>query len=217
LFVPFSSPQVRALAWPYTHVLALALLVAACAPAKHESKNAAAPQRSAPARRVDTPAGVNLGAARELDQQGARAFADGRYREASRYFEEALKHGGPPAEIWNIARCEQKLDDLEAAARRIETYLEHRELSSFDREEARRELAEILRKPSRVTVMSSPSGAAVFVDDRRGGAQGRTPVTLELSPGDHVLTLELAGHDRETEQVTARYGRAIFVDATFSR
>ncbi len=45
-----------------------------------------------------------------------------------------------------------------------------------------------------VQIESQPSGATVYVDGRLGGSRGRTPVTLKLSKGTHVLTLELAGH-----------------------
>ncbi|MGO8991944.1 MAG: hypothetical protein ACLQVI_01350, partial [Polyangiaceae bacterium] len=37
--------------------------------------------------------------ARVLDQQGVRAYREERYNDAIRYFEEALKLGGPPSEI----------------------------------------------------------------------------------------------------------------------
>ncbi len=196
--------------------VAIALSLAGCAPMKPEPK-APTPPRNAPAKRPEPAAVANLAAARELDQQGARAFSEGRYREALRYFEEAQKRGGPPAEFWNMARCQQKLDDLEAAARQIEKYLEQKDLSPGDREDARRELADLLRKPSRVTVVSTPSGAMVFLGDRRGAMQGRTPLTFEVPPGDHVLTLELFGHDTETERVSAKYGRAVVVETSLSR
>src|SRR5437763_266058 len=49
--------------------------------------------------------------ARALDQQGVRAYREERYKDAIRYFEEALRLGGPPSERWNIAKCHVRLDE----------------------------------------------------------------------------------------------------------
>src|ERR1700736_4580579 len=65
--------------------------------------------------------GSDLDAARELDQQGVRAFAAGRYREAIHFFYEARRLGGPPTELWNIARCHERLDEGEESAKAIES------------------------------------------------------------------------------------------------
>src|SRR5258706_16315894 len=61
--------------------------------------------------------GSDLDAARELDQQGVRAFAAGRFREAIHFFEEARRLGGPASELWNIARCHERLDEPEESAK----------------------------------------------------------------------------------------------------
>jgi tetratricopeptide (TPR) repeat protein len=65
---------------------------------------------SAPARSAE-----DLARARVLDQQGTKAFVDGRYNDAIRYYEEAYRLGGPPFELWNIAKCYVRLDQPEQA------------------------------------------------------------------------------------------------------
>jgi len=195
--------------------LGSALPLAACgAPAERPAARAtpaAARLRTGPSQGT-----ADIAAARELDGQGARAFAEGRFKEAARYFEDAHRRGAPAHMLWNIARCQQKLDDLEAAARVLERYLELPGLTAGDRDEARRELAEIQRKPSRLTVLTTPQGAVVYLGERRI-PMGRTPITFEVTPGEHVVTMELAGHGAETEKLTARYGRAVVVETTLSR
>ena len=55
----------------------------------------------------------DLEAARELDQQGVRAFRDGRFSDAIRYFLSAYRLGAPSNELWNVARSRERMDDAE--------------------------------------------------------------------------------------------------------
>src|ERR1017187_9325393 len=105
------------------------------------------PQEAA-AQAVKAPASDDLDRARALDQQGVRAFREGRYNDAIRYFEEALKLGGPSSELWNIARCQVKLDDPETASSSLERYLARTDLSPDDRAGAKRELDELAHRRS---------------------------------------------------------------------
>jgi hypothetical protein len=148
--------------------------------------------------------------ARTLDQQGVRAFREGRYNDAIRYFAEAYKLGGPSSELWNIARCDAKLDDPEAASVMLERYLACSDLSADDRAGARRELDELHHRPSTVTVASSPEGAVVFVDGKR---IGKTPASTDVSVGEHVVVVQRDGYSPHVDRVVARFGRAIIVNA----
>src|SRR5439155_20056348 len=115
--------------------------------------------------------------ARVLDQQGVRAFQQGRYRDAIDYFEDALKLGGPSTELWNIAKCHQKLDEPELADEALERYLARGDLSATDRADAEKLRKEIRTRASSVTVTSSPTGAKVTID---GKPRGTTPMTVEV-------------------------------------
>jgi hypothetical protein len=162
------------------------------------------PPASAAAPRKPTPG--DLEAARELDQQGARLFVDGRYQDAMTYFRAAFERGAPPIELWNIAKCQQKLDDAEGAEGTLEQYIAREDVSAGDRAEARRELAELRARTSRLTVVSQPPRAIVYVNDKR---IGRAPVTLDLAPGDHAVRLEADGHRPVRHVVRARLGRSV--------
>jgi hypothetical protein len=157
----------------------------------------------------------DLARARVLDQQGVRAYREERYNDAIRFFEEALKVGGPPSEIWNIAKCHVRMDEPEEAAKYIEEYLDQKGLSAGDRAEAEQQLHEITRRHSTLTVASSPAGATVYLDGHRWA--GITPATIDIPPGDHKVTIELAGHDPLDRSVTAKFGRAVIVDARLSK
>ncbi len=171
---------------------------------------------------VTTPSGVradppkpsaspdDLARARALDQQGVRAFRDGQYNDAIRYFEEAYKLGGPSSELWNIARCDAKLDDPEAASVALDRYLSGSDLSAEDRAGAKRELEELRHRPSTVTIASSPAGALVFIDGKR---IGKTPASTEVAAGEHSLVIQREGYSPYVDRPVARFGRAIIVDA----
>jgi PEGA domain len=156
------------------------------------------------------PSADDVERARTLDQQGVRAFREGRYNDAIRYFAEAYKLGGPSSELWNIARCDVKLDDPEAASVMLERYLACSDLSADDRAGARRELDELHHRPSTVTIASSPEGAVVFVDGKR---IGKTPASTDVSAGEHVVVVQHDSYSPHVDRVVARFGRAIIVNA----
>ncbi len=57
--------------------------------------------------------------------------------------------------------------------------------------------------PARLNVVSSPEQARVFLDN---DYQGKTPVTMSATPGNHELRVELAGHAPVTRPVTLANG-----------
>lgn len=156
----------------------------------------------------------DLTRARALDQQGAKAYSEGRYNDAIRYFEEARKLGGPPFELWNIAKCYMRLDEPDKAAEMLTKYLETPNLAADDRREAAQQLSALERRPSTLTVASSPSGASVSVDGKT--IEGKTPLSVTVPPGAHTVVVTATDHPPVTKHVSARYGRAIILDASFT-
>jgi hypothetical protein len=154
----------------------------------------------------------DLSRARVLDGEGVKAFQEGRYNDAIRFFEEAHRLGGPPFELWNIAKCHLRLDQPEQAAEMLERYLSTKDLPPDDRKEASEQLDELRRRPSSLTVSSSPAGATVVVDGKTVDS-GKTPLSTSVPPGTHTIVVQLENHAPFTRQVEARYGRAVIVDA----
>jgi len=157
------------------------------------------------------PGGDDLARARVLDKEGVKAFGEGRYNDAIRYFDDAYRLGGPPFELWNIAKCHMKLDQPEQAAEMLEKYLATPNLPPDDRNEASEQLAELEKRPSTLTVSSAPSGAQVSVDGQPL-ATG-TPVSTTVPPGKHTVTITGENRASYTRSVEAKYGRAVIVDA----
>jgi hypothetical protein len=158
----------------------------------------------------------NIDAAREMDQEGVRAFQEGRYADSTRYFRAAYRLGAPPSELWNMARSLERLDDPAGAAGAIEAYLARRgQLSPQDRSDAERELQALRARPSPLTVTTVPAGAAVGLDAKR--ALGSTPLTIEIPPGPHTIVVRRDGYVAITRSLEARFGRAVIVSLDLER
>jgi hypothetical protein len=151
----------------------------------------------------------NVDAARELDQEGVRSFAETRYADALAYFRAARSLGGPASELWNIARCLEHVDDAEGAARTLDQYLAQRDLPAADRTEAEREGQTIRTRTSVLMVTTIPTGAMVTVDGQP--ALGPTPASTDIRPGSHTLVIRRPGYVARTLPVEARFGRAVIV------
>ena len=151
----------------------------------------------------------SLESARELDQEGVRAFKEGRYADAVRYFSVAYRMGGPPSELWNMARARERMDQPEEAARAIEEYLGQRDLSSSDRADGERELRALHTRPSMLTITTNPAGAVVTVDGKQ--TVGPTPVSVAVRAGPHTIAVHHEGYLTVTRPLEARFGRAVIV------
>lgn len=159
--------------------------------------------------------GSDLDAARELDQQGVRAFAGGRYREAIHFFTEARRLGGPPSELWNIARCHERLDEPEESAKAIEAYLASPAIAADERVDAQRELERLKTRPSTIVVVTSPPGATVTVDGQ--APLGATPLSVELAAGAHTIVLKRDGFKPHTARLDARFGRGLILEIELAK
>jgi hypothetical protein len=155
---------------------------------------------------------ANVARARALDRQGQRALKEGRYNDAIRLFRESLKQGGPPHELWNIAKCHLQLDQPEAAAEALERYLAAPRVRPQDRKRATAQLNELRSRRSQLAVASTPQGAAVYLDGNRTEPLGTTPFKSELAPGTHKLSIESTGYKPYVRDVVASYGREVNVE-----
>lgn len=150
--------------------------------------------------------------ARELDQQGSRAFRDGHFKDAIFFFTEAFESGAPPVELWNIAKCHMKLDEPEQAEDAFRKYLEQPDLTAGDRADATQELEELRGRPSTLAIDSEPSGATFTIDDSPN-ARGTTPGSIDIPPGHHHVHVEKDKVGAYDVEVDARLGRALILHA----
>ncbi|MCB9661711.1 MAG: PEGA domain-containing protein [Sandaracinaceae bacterium] len=74
-------------------------------------------------------------------------------------------------------------------------YLTQPGLTDDERAAGAAQRGTLLERLALVTVQSTPPGAEVRVDRPDLGAAGRTPLTLPLAPGEHVLLLRAEGYE----------------------
>jgi len=134
-------------------------------------------------------------AAKTKYQQGAEAYSAGRFKDAVDLFLAADQLAPSAPLSFNIARAYEKLSDDAGALRWYRDYL-RRNPDAANASNVRpliTTLAENLRKKGvqQVTVLSSPAGATVTVNDQPVGV---TPWTGELPPGELRLLLSLRGY-----------------------
>lgn len=160
---------------------------------------------AAPVSPGDTSATAESERAKRLYALGAEAFAAQRNADAIRYFRRAAELVPSPKLTYNIGLAYEEMGDAGRALSEYRAYLEQ----EGEREPTRREevLARIVQLERRLAdtgvqqlrVTSEPSGATLRV---AGRALGVTPWTGELTPGQHVVELELPGHAPRRTVVT---------------
>jgi hypothetical protein len=159
----------------------------------------------------------DLARARALDEQGVRAYKEGRYNDAILLFSEAHRLGGPPSELGNVAKCHLRLDQPEEANDVIEHYLTLSGLTDEDKKEAQTQLQELRARQSTLTITSNPPGASVLVDKRPTDGTSKTPISVRVPPGAHTVSLDLAGYAPFTKELETRFGKAAIVDVELTR
>jgi hypothetical protein len=68
-----------------------------------------------------------------------------------------------------------------------------------------------------VVIESEPSGAAIYLEDKKNGIFTRTPYTGTLSPGKHTVIVELKGYKTGRKNFTARPDRMAYLFFGLSR
>ncbi len=148
----------------------------------------------APRSAVGAPSARDEKAAKELFARGASEYKAFHYAEALALFRQSFARVRRPNVLFNIARCEEQLGELEQAYADYARFAEIAEADNPRLAEARGKLDELRVKiPVVVKVTSLPPGADISVD---GGSRilGRAPVLLRLPAGKHVLRFSLEHH-----------------------
>ena len=150
---------------------------------------------------VDARAAVSEDArkqAAEHYREGRRLFDQELYSAAIKSFEKAHALFPAPANLYNIAKCHERLGQSGQCVEVYEAYV-----SAYKKQkgEAPPDLSDIenaiakCRLGMRVvlTLNSNPPGASVALDSP-DKLVGQTPLEIPLEPGTHTLHLALEGH-----------------------
>ncbi len=128
-------------------------------------------------------------------EAGVAAFGEHRYADAVQAFLQADALAPSAALSFNIARAFEHLDNPAAALRWYRDYL-RRNPQATNLADVQARISEhagklAARGVQQLTVLSTPDGAALSVDNQ---AVGPTPITFELAPGPHRVSLHLDGY-----------------------
>jgi PEGA domain-containing protein len=155
---------------------------------------ATAPVVAQPAGDAQTPQDPAVAHARERFQEGVKAYEERRYRDAVDLLLEADRSMHSPAFAYNIGLAYEAMEDAASALRWFRSYL--REVpATEDRPAVEKRITALegelqKRGIQQATVLSTPTGATVVIDEKPLGV---TPWTGELLPGRHRLEVSLKG------------------------
>jgi hypothetical protein len=170
----------------------------------------------------------NVDKARRLFDAGKAAAAQSRWDVAIRYFAESYRYAGRSGALYALGRAHRALYfdsgrdpiQLRLALLRFRQFVE-RDPGSGNRTRAEEYIAEL--EPyatllegfsedlviTRLLVHSPTAGALVSVD---GGKATRTPITLDVEPGTHRVTVEAPGHHGNERSVDVPEGATVSVE-----
>ncbi len=152
----------------------------------------------------------------QLLSAGNAAFDRGDHEEACETYQEAADMAEFPEVYYRLATCRERLDELEEAIAAYETYLEMepdaRDRQRIEREMERLEQLVAARSRALLKITSEPVGSVVH--DADGQELGPTPLELELTPGEHLFTLEHEGYRPFPREIELEGGdsREIHID-----
>jgi tetratricopeptide (TPR) repeat protein len=136
-------------------------------------------------------------------KQGVDAYSNEHYADAVRLFLEADALSPSAALSYNIARAYEKLADDAQTLRWYRNYLRlsPSATNAADVQKYVAVLSDALAKKGiqQVTVLSAPVGATVSID---GTPLGVTPLTVELRPGEHALSLSARSYADASQRFT---------------
>lgn len=149
---------------------------------------------------------------------GRKLYAEGDFAGAVREFTSALDIFPTSAKLaFNLGRSCERLDDPECARRAYRRYQENAP-DAPDRAEMDRLIAGLERRLEEtlpiLAVTSTPSGATVQLDETPPNGT-RTPATLRLPPGPHLVRFTLAGYPEAVRSTNLTRGQTSTLDVVF--
>ena len=148
-------------------------------------------------------------------ERGVEAYSAGRFKDAIDLFLQADALAPSAALSFNIARAYEKIGDDAASLQWYRDFRRRSPEAKNGREVDKRirALEAMLAKKGvqQYSVLSSPLGATVIVDDQPVGV---TPFTGQVAPGKHKLVLSLRGYSDSEQRLELAADRAQDLNVT---
>ena len=146
---------------------------------------------------------------REHFRRAQAAYRTGHFKEALAEYEAALKAKHHPVIVFNIAQCHRQLRHYDKALFFYKLYLS--ELPRAKNRALVERLIEKMRKLARdfgrLSVVTTPPGASVFLDNPKGRPLGKSPLLAKVRGGWHVVYVTLPGYEQEQRVVSVSRGK----------
>jgi hypothetical protein len=185
----------------YVVLAAAAFAPSAYAQGKPAPKPGDKPAATAPAGdKKDDPKAKYAGAVKKFnDKDFAGALSD---------FQDLDALKSTPQSQNYIAQCLDKLGRYGEAAQWYDKLIANPGKMTKEAEDAKKRVEEIKKMPAKLHVETTPSGATIMVD---GKAAGSSPADVDLTPGKHLIHIEVAGYEPIDKDVDAAYGAKVDV------
>ncbi|MGK0360309.1 MAG: hypothetical protein ACI9U2_002622 [Bradymonadia bacterium] len=141
--------------------------------------------------------------------QGSKDFAEGRFARALDAFEQANAIKPHPIMLKNIAKTYEAMKDLTRAVGWYEKYLATGPSDSTGVTATIARLKTLIAKWSRLTLVTTPGGATIWVGSRENRPRGKTPDTLVIQPGQRTLVIALPGYEVVERTLTLAPAQAL--------
>ena len=148
-------------------------------------------------------------------ERGEVFYRQGEFRKALKEYKTALNYKRHTALIFNIAQCHRLLGEHKKAIFFYKLFLSESDQAVNRKEvlirikEMERQILQRLRQKQllgKLSVITVPEGAAVYVDRVKGEPNAVSPALLPLEAGQHLLMVRLKGYKtvQKTVEITAR-------------
>ena len=132
-----------------------------------------------------------------LRKEGRQFYVNGAYEQAIRKFEEAYRISGENDILYDLALTFQIVRNWERCIGLLGRFLENAPASpkkdrAFNILQSCRARGEVSQT---LILKSRPSGAAVYLDNRKTAMKGQTPLTLKVAPGVKRIWFEIDGYE----------------------
>ena len=138
--------------------------------------------------------------------RGVDLYRQANYSSAITEFERAQQLGAPAANLYNLARCYERLGRVSEAIRTYDQYLSASAISPERRVRATELRSELVSAHGLLRITSDPSGAEVLLDGAAAVPLRVTPAEVWLQPGAHRLEVRLEGRQNAIRQIIIEAG-----------
>jgi hypothetical protein len=161
-----------------------------------------------PAAATGAPTDADKKKAGAFFKTGKALFDKKNYKAAQEQFKKAEDIVPAGTAEYYLGRCAEELGDQTDAASWYDKAIATGKLKPDLETDAKTRVAAIKSKPVKIKVNSDPAGATIWIDGKDSGQ--KTPAEIEVTPGPHKVSLQLAGKKNNDQDVEV----AAFTGAT---